>query len=93
MKVSNNYIDFHIFADRNQPLTEDYFYVYYLPEAANNKNINMVFISDVILVPFDEVELPPVMDAIIIEVDGSIHPYYRLNPGTFIPGSILPGRI
>jgi len=45
-KESSTYWDFAITVQPGQALTGDNCYVFFIPRAQNNKNINMVFISD-----------------------------------------------
>jgi len=45
-KESNTYWDFPISIQNNQQQTEDNCYVFYIPKVYNNKNINMVFVSE-----------------------------------------------
>ena len=45
-KEANTYWDFAISIQDGQVMTDDDCYVFFIPKAQNNKNINMVFISD-----------------------------------------------
>ena len=45
IKESNKYYDFTITPQDNQNQASDGSYIFFLPEAANNKNINMVFLG------------------------------------------------
>jgi len=45
-KESNTYWDFEIYPRENQELTDDGCYVFFIPKVYNNKNINMVFLSE-----------------------------------------------
>lgn len=45
-KESNTYWDFEIYPRENQELTADGCYVFFIPKVYNNKNINMVFLSE-----------------------------------------------
>ena len=45
-KESNTYWDFIIAPQRGQRMTRDGCYVFYIPKVYNNKNINMVFVSE-----------------------------------------------
>ena len=44
-KEANTYWDFPIVLQRGQRMTSDSCYVFYIPKVYNNKNINMVFVS------------------------------------------------
>ncbi|MDR2862038.1 MAG: hypothetical protein LBV07_05775 [Syntrophobacterales bacterium] len=46
VKEANRYWDFTIAPQRNQRMTKDGCYVFHIPKVSNNKNINMVFVSD-----------------------------------------------
>jgi len=52
-KESNMYFDFVISIKPGQILTIDNCYVFFIPKVYNNKNINMVFISDYVLAVVD----------------------------------------
>jgi len=59
-KTSNTYTDFVITLQDGQVKTADGCYVFYIKEVANNKNINMVFVSNKVektIVPEPEPEL------------------------------------
>jgi len=45
-KVSNTYWDFIIRPEKDQKMTNDGCYVFFIPKVNNNKNINMVFLSE-----------------------------------------------
>jgi len=50
-KESNTYWDFPIALQGEQEMTNDGCYVFFIPKAQNNKNINMVFVGEFILKP------------------------------------------
>lgn len=53
-KEANKYYDFVITLQPGQRISDDGCYVFFIPKAENNKNINMVFVSE-----FVEKEQPP----------------------------------
>ena len=57
-KEANNYFDFVIKPEQNQAVTADGCFVFYIPKVSGNKNINMVFIEDTVLAPFEQIPLP-----------------------------------
>ncbi|MCL2479581.1 MAG: endo-1,4-beta-xylanase, partial [Treponema sp.] len=68
-KESNNYYDFKVMPQIDQKKTSDGCYVFYIPGASNNKNINMVFIDEALLVPLDQVPLPANMADLYALID------------------------
>jgi hypothetical protein len=79
-KESNTYWDFAIIPQEGQEKTSDNCYVFFIPKVYNNKNINMVFLTELKDAPGQPpiVNIPPV--TIITEC---IETYFLLSqPGT-----------
>ena len=60
-KESNTYWDFPIAIQEGQKMTSDGCYVFYIPKVYNNKNINMVFLSE-----FKEKRIPPCDETVMV---------------------------
>ena len=62
-KESNTYWDFKIELTNGQSMTEDGCYVFFIPKVYNNKNINMVFISE-----FTEKYVEPIIERFVTPI-------------------------
>jgi len=89
-KESNTYWDFAIVPQIGQKTTTDGYYVFFIPKVYNNKNINMVFISELRdrINPDDP---PIIVNPPIIEKEGDMAKYVIISNLTQY-GAIVDSR-